>query len=425
MSSMRFAESPTALLIGNDFGDGRPVYWHDSRSLITVGPSGCGKTRGHVFTNLARWPGSAVVLDIKGECHRETAHLRERFGRVIRFDPEETDRSARYNPLAAVRRDERFIWEDARTVAEALVKTPPGAGSHEFWYSNARDMVQLCVAYACWTQTDQNPATLYRVLELVATFGSEHDDAIQLEDFTASRPEPGEAAYPVEFRFAALQFQTLLDSRKVETFGGIATQARTALAPFMGGSLSRVLSGSDWAPADLREPGTTLYLCVPDTRVAELSGLLRLMIGQHVSGLMGRENEGASSQVLFFLDEVAQLGRMDPILKALEVGRGYGVRLWLLVQTLAQLRSANAYGHEDAETVLANCALKAFMNPDPASAAELSRWVGERPDPFGTERRPVVTPQDLSGDAWADRLLVFVSGEQPHRLGKATWSGLG
>ena len=44
-------------------------------------------------------------------------------------------------------------------------------------------------------------------------------------------------------------------------------------------------------------------------------------------------------EVLFLLDEFAQLGRFSPVEDGISVVRGYGGRFWILVQDLSQLRA--------------------------------------------------------------------------------------
>jgi type IV secretion system protein VirD4 len=72
---------------------------------LIVAPTGRGKTTGFVIPNLLTWQGSAVVLDVKGECYEATARHRAAQGdRVYRFAPTdwETRRTHRYNPLLRI-----------------------------------------------------------------------------------------------------------------------------------------------------------------------------------------------------------------------------------------------------------------------------------------------------------------------------------
>ena len=72
---------------------------------LIVAPTGRGKTTGFVIPNLLTWQGSAVVLDVKGECYEASARHRAGQGdEVYRFAPTywENKRTHRYNPLLRI-----------------------------------------------------------------------------------------------------------------------------------------------------------------------------------------------------------------------------------------------------------------------------------------------------------------------------------
>ncbi|MEB3422133.1 type IV secretory system conjugative DNA transfer family protein [Salipiger manganoxidans] len=70
-----------------------------------MAPTGRGKTTGFVIPNLLTWQGSAVTLDVKGECFEATARHRAAQGdKVYRFAPTDWEgkRTHRYNPLLRI-----------------------------------------------------------------------------------------------------------------------------------------------------------------------------------------------------------------------------------------------------------------------------------------------------------------------------------
>ena len=68
--------------------DGRLLGRDDDRHVVTVAGSRAGKSSTVLIPNLLRYPGSAIVLDPKGELARATAeHRRRRFGPVYVLDP--------------------------------------------------------------------------------------------------------------------------------------------------------------------------------------------------------------------------------------------------------------------------------------------------------------------------------------------------
>ncbi|MBO9479748.1 type IV secretory system conjugative DNA transfer family protein [Shimia sp. R11_0] len=52
------------------------LWYQGEKSLVTIAAPGSGKTQCHVLPALKYFQGSAIVLDIKGECFDETANLR-------------------------------------------------------------------------------------------------------------------------------------------------------------------------------------------------------------------------------------------------------------------------------------------------------------------------------------------------------------
>ena len=70
--------------------------------------------------------------------------------------------------------------------------------------------------------------------------------------------------------------------------------------------------------------------------------------------------------MLLLLDEVGQLGRMEPIEHAVSLARGYGVQLWLPFQSLAQ--SEGCCGRKES-SFLANAGrILTFGVADPETA---------------------------------------------------------
>jgi hypothetical protein len=58
-----------------------PQMTRDFPHALIVAPTGRGKTTGFVIPNLLTWQGSAVTLDVKGECFEATARHRAAQGR--------------------------------------------------------------------------------------------------------------------------------------------------------------------------------------------------------------------------------------------------------------------------------------------------------------------------------------------------------
>ena len=117
-----------------------PLYFDGNESLATIAGPGTGKTVAQVIPNLLTYPGSAFVLDIKGELWDLTAGYRAKhFGPVRRFAP--TDPSGcshRYNPLDFVPLEAAAAERECQIIANMIIPDNPGARD-PFWEQKARE----------------------------------------------------------------------------------------------------------------------------------------------------------------------------------------------------------------------------------------------------------------------------------------------
>ncbi|TKT85261.1 type IV secretory system conjugative DNA transfer family protein [Dyadobacter frigoris] len=76
------------------------LIYHDMNAhLCTISRTGGGKGVSSVIPNLLDYPGSMVVLDLKGDLSAVTARGRSPFGKVIHISPFDNNGSDAFNPL--------------------------------------------------------------------------------------------------------------------------------------------------------------------------------------------------------------------------------------------------------------------------------------------------------------------------------------
>jgi type IV secretion system protein VirD4 len=81
-------------------------------------------------------------------------------------------------------------------------------------------------------------------------------------------------------------------------------------------------------------------------------------------------------RVLFLLDEMAQLGTMQPLVKAISLMRGYHMTLWMILQDLGQLKSL--YPDNLWQTFLSNSKVQQYFGvTDQETAEYVSKLAGE------------------------------------------------
>ncbi|MGY4303831.1 type IV secretion system protein VirD4 [Bradyrhizobium sp. USDA 4369] len=404
-TSALFSErgGPYALPLGTQSVTGRPLYYVGETSLLTVAPSGKGKTQCHILPTLARYKGPAIVLDIKGECFEHTAEWRRtNVGPVIRFNPVEPDLSSSYNPLAFVDDAPDELWESSRFLADLLVVQNNKTDTS--WESQGRDLVTLLVAFVTAIHEPEE-RTMTRVLDLVATIGLE--DMLMMVG-------AAESPFPSAMRRVAARMHQMMKNAPKQ-FEGVLSGASQHLQLWEGPKLERVTSTSDWKPEDfISAPFPTLYLCIPPNAVETYAPVLRVIIGQHVRRLM-RSQSKAAAPILFLLDELPRLGRMAPIREALEVGRSYGIKLWMVAQYPEQLTAAYA---EVGEGMMESCDVRMYMNPTAATAERLAKAFGKSRNVLDSSRKQLLEAADILGPEHRDSIFVLAANEQPQILRK-------
>jgi type IV secretion system protein VirD4 len=215
-----------------------------------------------------------------------------------------------------------------------------------------------------------------------------------------------------------MQHANSLSSMNEKTLSSVLQTARSSLSAWTGERIGRVTMRSDWSPLDLRN-GTnpTIYIYMRPNEVDAYLSLLRVFIGQHIRMLTGGPVPARGApQILFMLDELPRLRYMPPVDEALNIGRKYGLRLWMFAQSVGQLQNA----YENADGMLGSCAVRIFMNPSGADglAERLSEELGYVDGINDSSRKRLVEATELAGPAYRDRQIVLGVGAPPAKVKK-------
>jgi type IV secretion system protein VirD4 len=376
-------------------------YYDGEGSLITVAPPGSGKTQSQVFPNLLTWTGAAVVLDVKGEIYEQTSKWRRaNVGPVYKFSPLDPATSHGYNPLAQVRADRDYLWEDARFLADMMI-VPSGA-TDPFWESRARDVLTAAIARVC-LEEDVAKRSMTDVLDILHGVG--WDSFVTYLEARVEFPSMKRAGHS-------------LANMEAKTRDGVLQSALSSMSAWDGERIARATRKSDWSPLDLRGgKNPTIYICLKPNEVDSYISLLRVFIAQHIRSLTSTKvpSHGVHP-ILFILDELPRLRHMPPIEEALEIGRQYGIKLWLFAQSLGQL--SNAY--PNAEGMIGGCAIRMFMNPSlhDETAQKVSDDIGFQESVLDGTRVKVVEPTVLAGPEYKDLVVVMAANAKAARLRK-------
>ena len=421
-------------LLGHDgvlLGQWRDEYLrHDGpEHVLCFAPTRSGKGVGLVVPTLLTWPGSAIVHDIKGENWTLTAGWRARFGRVLIFDPTNAQ-SAAYNPLLEVRRGE---WEvrDVQNIADVLVDPEGALEKRNHWEKTSHSLLVGTILHVLYAEPD-------KTLAGVANFLSDPKRPIETTlRAMMTTPHLGEAGvHPV----VASAARELLNKSENERSGVLST-AMSFLGLYRDPVVAAVTRRCDWRIRDIVEGArpATLYLVVPPSDISRTKPLVRLILNQIGRRLTEDLNaKGKRHRLLLMLDEFPALGRLDFFESALAFMAGYGLKAFLIAQSLNQIEKA--YGQNN--SILDNCHVRvSFASNDERTAKRvsdalgtateirdaknyaghrLSPWLGHLMVSRQETARPLLTPGEVMQLPHDDE-LVLVSGCHPIRAKKARY----
>ncbi|MDP1966482.1 MAG: IncP-type conjugal transfer protein TraG, partial [Reyranella sp.] len=338
---------------------------HDGpEHVLCFAPTRSGKGVGLVVPTLLTWPGSAIVHDIKGENWTLTAGWRARFGRVLLFDPTNAQ-SAAYNPLLEVRRGE---WEvrDVQNIADVLVDPEGALEKRNHWEKTSHALLVGTILHVLYAEPD-------KTLAGVANFLSDPKRPIETTlRAMMTTPHLGPSGtHPV----VASAARELLNKSENERSGVLST-AMSFLGLYRDPVVASVTSRCDWHIRDLVEGATptTLYLVVPPSDISRTKPLVRLILNQIGRRLTEKlEPKQRRHRLLLMLDEFPALGRLDFFESALAFMAGYGLKSFLIAQSLNQIEKA--YGTNN--SILDNCHVRvAFATNDERTAKRISDALG-------------------------------------------------
>jgi len=408
----------------------RAYLRHDGpEHVLCFAPTRSGKGVGLVIPTLLTWPGSAIVHDIKGENWQLTAGFRSRHGRVLLFDPTNAQ-SAAYNPLLEVRRGE---WEvrDVQNIADILVDPEGSLEKRNHWEKTSHALLVGAILHVLYAEEDK---TLAGVAAFLSDPKRPIETTLQAMMKTAHLGDAG--PHPV----VASAARELLNKSGNERSGVLST-AMSFLGLYRDPVIAAVTRRCDWRIADLVESGepVTLYLVVPPSDINRTKPLMRLVLNQIGRRLTEELDGGGRRQrLLLMLDEFPALGRLDFFESALAFMAGYGLKSFLIAQSLNQIEKA--YGPNN--SILDNCHVRvSFATNDERTAKRvsdalgtatelramknyaghrLSPWLGHLMVSRQETARPLLTPGEVMQLPPTDE-IVMVAGTAPIRAKKARY----
>jgi len=431
-----FADTGTVL---GKMGRDLLCFGGDEHQLL-IGASRSGKGRGHVVPTLLAWPQSALVLDVKGELadgdpshgFPGTSGFRETLGPVLRYAPTRLD-SAAFNPLYEVRKGANEI-RDVQNLVEILVDPHGDGRNQDFWDRSAKAILVGVILHVLYAEPDER-----KTLAVVRERLRDLDATALVMKSTLHRlcPHTGQPEAHPEVLHAAESFLAGEDRLKA----GVKATAESFLGLFADEIVARNTATSDFRIGDLMcaDRPVTLYLQPPPSDAIRLTPLLRLLVNQIARTLM--EDQGMDAlgrpkrhRLILVLDEFPMLGRMPFFETMMGAMAGYGLKAYLVTQSLNHL--TKAYGRDN--VILDNCHIvTSFAAADTETAKRIAEMAGEvwepresetlrRPRPLlgahgsttiREERRALLLPGDVRALPREEQ-LIFVAGAKPLKTKK-------
>ena len=362
--------NPTGLYLG--LLDGQPIFYSGKAHLLTCAPARQGKGIGVVIPNLLHYQGSVIVTDPKGELAAVTAaHRRERFGQdVAVFNPWGLHGlpQHRINPLEniiAIAGDParlRGLTDEIKAIVMQLYPEPEDT-RNQFFREGARNIMRAVLLYLALCSPKR--CTLPEMWRIIA-------NPLRLERMVAAMRKEDVLGGILADLGDDLAHQM---EDNPDLFGDFRSGAVQHLSIFEpGGYLADAVSASDISLADLKTGNVTLYLAFPPDRIASHGAALGLIVNQAITAVARSKERG---EVLFMLDEFANIGKLAGLAESLTALPGLGVRVWMIVQELAEI--VRIYGPNTAKTIQSQAEVRQFFAVNSAELAQsLSRELGQK-----------------------------------------------
>lgn len=363
---------------------------NDDRHMITVAGTRSGKLTTAIARVLCEYPGSAVIFDPKGELAGLTAPRRGRGsarckgmnkpchvvdGYRVSGLPDEY--MASFNPIDLLDPKDDQVIDRASSIIDACVLRTGGESAH--FDDNAIGWLKGVLLFIISTEEPTDSRNLIRLYDLAnrglkrkpgGSSGDEADDPMFNLLYEMSQSEAFEGV-------VAAAGNLLLDMGERER-GSVLSTARRNLAFLERPAVRRMLRRSTFRFDELKKSpeGVSIYICLPSERQHDCQRVLRLAVACGLQSVYDNPEPAASGHpVLFLLEEFASLGHMEMLETAAGYAAGFGMKFWVILQDLAQLKRHYKQGWE---TFLGNAGvIQAFGNSDLTTLEYLSKKLGQ------------------------------------------------
>jgi len=421
---------------GKDIFTGEAVNFTGDEHVLLIGPTRSGKGRAILAPNLILDTSrSALVVDPKGELAGWTAKHRKAAGHeIIYLDPfrelAKDDRlnteagrviSHGFNPLRFLDPKSDYFLDDVMGTTEAIVQV--GETKEPHWAESAQDFVAGLIMQEVAAKGKK--ASYRHIRELIGK--TDAHIGIYCDEFCKT---PLHSMIPNKLnRFVPLSDSNSEGNRELSS---IISNARTQTRFLDSVLISEDLSKGDdekgtlFDFGDMKRKLMTVYLVIPPAYLITHAKWLRLIIDAAIRSLQRVPKKESPHDVLFMLDEFAQYGRLNSIETSIALNAGYGIKIFAVIQSLAQLQ--HLY-RDNWETIVSGGVIASFAPRDVVTSEYLSKMSGQEyvkikgeslsrdgfSESVSKQLQPVLMPHEIRRMA-RGRMILFVPANEGQRM---------
>ena len=318
--------------------------------LVFFGPTGAGKTK-TFFMSMLRYlarHGSTIAFDPKGELYEQTAMDYRTFYRLDLINPAQSDRW-NFMPLC---RGSAFF---ANSIAGMMLSLEARAKTNQdpFWGNAEQVLLTAVLLHLAECYPSATPAFAY---DFVAEFDSlkESERINELKD----SPSP----------LARQAMQVVCNSAPENTLGSVLLGLGSKLRPFTLDEARQITALPTHEElqegvklidfARLREPGTAVFIVVPEGATEVYKEFLATFFGQAIFQLRLDNTREPEHPCLVLIDEARELDVAE-VRRIAGIGRGRGIGMALSYQDYPQV--LDQYGDKGAKAILETMMTKIFL----------------------------------------------------------------
>lgn len=394
-----------------------------STHIITCSGTGGGKTTSVTIPNFLTYPYSMVVLDPKQDLTPVMikARTRHQNRQVAVINP--TRHQDSLNVLKLCDISSPLVLTHIRALTKWICGEKEGGTIDQYFTEAAHSVVECLLTYELFS--NPNDPSLRCVREYI----SRPLDKLQalLKEIYELDPKFG---FGIPQKIAGPLY-----SIPAKQFAGAAGIADTLTKFLIDESVLQCLTEDTIDIDAIIQGELDIVIQLSLDVMGAYPGLSRVLLGSILHKVY---HERPKQQVLFLIDEMPRLGYMRILEEARDVGRGLGIKLWIIVQELGQLRKL--YGQDGVSSWLENTSIQQFFGIKSFETAKrLVDTLGETTIDISSvslnqietskesrsvstqkQKRSLITVDEVL-QLGADNQIILSEHNKPLKCGKATY----